>query len=685
MEVKDRGGFRLVTAKSVFFQGEELVVRAETAALLKSNEKVRLQLTARQAGNSQPLATGEGELHFPLPAGPDGEITVILEVLDAAGKRWGEAQQTIPVRGNVRAEEEQKLGVLEKRLQALSFASGTGPAKEIDYSRLKVTHLRTLIAAQTNESKPFRDAQFAELAYTLEQLEKGQKPLWGLRNKTYRSSLDDSEQGYVVAVPPVYGANDIVKYPVFIFMHGFINDAPWRPEGKFHPVQLAGMHQGVITVAPYGRGSSGYRFSGEKDVWDVLAEIRRDYRVDEDRIYLGGFSMGGNGTFLMGSGRPDQFAAIVPCSSWVKKEWVKNLLHVPAWMFCGGQESCAPLLQKAHDFMKGQGTEVHFDTDPASGHTTDFIDFEEVTSWLLTHHLVRSPKHIHFETAQPSHSKAYWATMESLVDYGLPARMDVVVKGQTVEVTMENVAVLHLRPPAEVLDLTQPVTVLLNGKPQTQVRVQDGALRLSGSKENENLNLALKNANAPSGPIVEVFADRFLFVYGTGANAKMNRTEAETLAKNWNAWHHAQVPVKADREVTTKLLQSSHLVCVGAPAPGSLVAKSLAALPLKISGENVQLADQTYTGKNLGVCLLGINPQAPGRYVLWLTGSGSEGVSLASQYLLRPKQSVCRVWEDFAVVERNQPNEPKLVSAGWFDANWKSVTLKKEEPEETEW
>lgn len=51
---------------------------------------------------------------------------------------------------------------------------------------------------------------------------------------------------------------------------------------------------------------------GEQDIFDAIAWAMDNYPVDEDRIYLTGFSMGGRGTYAIGLKNPDVFAAIGP-------------------------------------------------------------------------------------------------------------------------------------------------------------------------------------------------------------------------------------------------------------------------------------------------------------------------------------------------------------------------------------
>ena len=76
-----------------------------------------------------------------------------------------------------------------------------------------------------------------------------------------------------------------------------------------------GERVGFIVVCPKGRDTASmYRGSAEQDVIDVLAEVRRDYKVDAARIYLMGHSMGGYGTWSVAMNHPEVFAALGPIS-----------------------------------------------------------------------------------------------------------------------------------------------------------------------------------------------------------------------------------------------------------------------------------------------------------------------------------------------------------------------------------
>ena len=50
----------------------------------------------------------------------------------------------------------------------------------------------------------------------------------------------------------------------------------------------------------------------ENDVMNVLAMMRKEFKVDDHRIYLTGHSMGGAGTYYLGAKHADIWAAIAP-------------------------------------------------------------------------------------------------------------------------------------------------------------------------------------------------------------------------------------------------------------------------------------------------------------------------------------------------------------------------------------
>ena len=68
----------------------------------------------------------------------------------------------------------------------------------------------------------------------------------------------------------------------------------------------------AITLQPYGRYCNGSKFAGEVDFWEALADVKRRFPIDEDRIVIRGFSLGGHSAWHLGAHHAWQWAAVAP-------------------------------------------------------------------------------------------------------------------------------------------------------------------------------------------------------------------------------------------------------------------------------------------------------------------------------------------------------------------------------------
>ena len=60
----------------------------------------------------------------------------------------------------------------------------------------------------------------------------------------------------------------------------------------------------------FGRvNSAGYHWAGEADVFEAIEAVQKRFKIDERRILLRGFSMGGEGAWHIALHYPDRFAA----------------------------------------------------------------------------------------------------------------------------------------------------------------------------------------------------------------------------------------------------------------------------------------------------------------------------------------------------------------------------------------
>ena len=137
----------------------------------------------------------------------------------------------------------------------------------------------------------------------------------------------DKWMQYAVYFPKSYKPEEKKKkYPTIFALHGLGHSAMGILQYPGFS-KLAEQH-GYILIAPSGHGpagwygSRGYQIPGtrpknlgelsEKDVLNVIELARRDYPLDENRLYLLGHSMGGGGTLHLAIKDPSPWAALAP-------------------------------------------------------------------------------------------------------------------------------------------------------------------------------------------------------------------------------------------------------------------------------------------------------------------------------------------------------------------------------------
>jgi predicted peptidase len=153
---------------------------------------------------------------------------------------------------------------------------------------------------------------------------------------------DGAMRRYVVFVP--HGYTPDRKWPAILFLHG----AGERGDDNRGQVRVGiarAIRQrestfGFITILPQcAAPPAWWTKQCEKDyAMAALAKTRKEYNVDDERIYLTGLSMGGFGTWALAADHPDTWAAIVPICGRGDPKTVAKFVHLPCWCFQGGAD-----------------------------------------------------------------------------------------------------------------------------------------------------------------------------------------------------------------------------------------------------------------------------------------------------------------------------------------------------------
>src|SRR4029077_15789105 len=202
----------------------------------------------------------------------------------------------------------------------------------------------------------------------------------GMMVKAYRAEWDGTLQPYALYVPPGYKPGRPGGWPLVVALHGAFSDHRHNLRRVFGLDNRKGETDAeasrnelplpdvpALVVSPLRRGElMGYDGLGGDDVMRVLADVRRAYDVDPDRISLTGLSMGGGGTWQIGLRHPELFAALAPvCGVTDVSKWIlpadkqlydppaleaqsplalaENAAHLQVFIFHGAKDSTVPV------------------------------------------------------------------------------------------------------------------------------------------------------------------------------------------------------------------------------------------------------------------------------------------------------------------------------------------------------
>ena len=122
----------------------------------------------------------------------------------------------------------------------------------------------------------------------------------------------------------------------------------------------------------------------------LVERLCRDERIDPDRVYLTGFSMGGGAAFRIAGDRPDLFAAIVPVAGGAHPMNADALRNMPVWAFHGETDETIPLFHSSDmiDAIRESGnTEAKLTVLPDTGHgiAAEVYSRPELYQWMFQH------------------------------------------------------------------------------------------------------------------------------------------------------------------------------------------------------------------------------------------------------------------------------------------------------------
>lgn len=167
-------------------------------------------------------------------------------------------------------------------------------------------------------------------------------PVSAIPGKQVRAMADGLAVGgcltdleYWLYLPPGYRESLPHRWPLLLYLHGAGDRGDDLELVRRHglPAMIEhGRHFPMVVIAPQ---------CPTTEIWDpivllkLIDKVEAQLEIDEDRVYVSGFSMGANGTWCIAEANPRRFAALMPIAGGGKVREVSGVAHIPVWAFHG--------------------------------------------------------------------------------------------------------------------------------------------------------------------------------------------------------------------------------------------------------------------------------------------------------------------------------------------------------------
>ena len=552
----------------------------------------------------------------------------------------------------------------------------------------------------------------------------------GYFERAYWSTLDESAQPYFVGVPSA--AKDEIskpkdqaqKFPLVIFLHGYVPDYHkhrwWAEMPEFNAVFE---RQSCFLCIPFGRSNADFVGCGEVDVLATVEEMKKAYPIDEDRVYLYGYSMGGMGVYTLGAHYPDPWAAAVvtagradspllmktkgleslhPFKQWIIRadhpiDLCENFLNIPTRIYHGSEDQVVHPddARRMEKRLKESGCDVRLEFRPGDHwFGFDLMAEDKPVQWLLQQKRNTKPlAHATLKSFSLRFGSAHGATVNHMRGELAPLRVEwelredlagVGAKGKQLKVKSISEPVAELWFDAGRLPAALSADEKIDGwegrvlcKPNEEAspfaRVfsrQDWAAK----NHAQQVMVEWKNLNR-TGPIKEATYSPFLVAYGTTGSIEKNKESKESalrFARDWYEFAKGKAQVKADTAVTEADFKTHNLFIFGEESNNALHAQAAATgkLPFKVNEGKVQIGGKTVDLKGRGFMAIYPNPIAGAgldRSIVICVGL-NYGAHLSPNHKLDllPDFLLYSADPDHDGTQTNKP-----VCAGFFDGKWK--------------
>lgn len=522
--------------------------------------------------------------------------------------------------------------------------------------------------------------------------------------RTFISKIDNSVQYYSVAPATGSGEKALV-----LSVHGASVEA--RNQARAYK-QKDWAH----IVAATNRRPFGFNWEewGRIDALEVLAEAKKVFHTIPAQTYLTGHSMGGHGTWFLGTTYPDKFAAIAPCASYpdiisygadkgdeihnqykafdpIKrsansgrvKSLIYNLKQSGVYILHGDADSTVPIEQvrQMRELLGTFHPNFCYYEYPGGEHWygDHSVDWFPIFEFFKRQSIPANKEvnEIEFHTATPGVSSTdYWIKVQQQEH---PFEFSVIKAKkdkQLIAIKTDNVSLFEIDLPS--LGLVGEVTLTVNDQKLTTVAETKAivALKEGQWKIVNAINTSDKYAERQGG-FKFAFDNNVVLVYatsGTVSEKEWYKNRARFDAETFYYRGNGSIDVIADTDFTLLNYKDRNVVIYGNASNNSAWKLLLKESPIQIGNKQIKIGDKIIKGNDLAAYFVQPRRDSKTALVGVVGGTGEVGMraTWANNYI-----SGITGFPDVLIFRADLLSKglSEMKVSGFFDNDWSVKTL----------
>ncbi len=242
--------------------------------------------------------------------------------------------------------------------------------------------------------------------------------------------VDGVRRRYYVHVPPSYDPG--VKTPLLVYLHGGVLRRELIEDMEIEEFELVTLtdERGYIVLFPLGQfGASWWDSIGMINVLQQIRKTKQEFNIDDNRVFMTGFSDGASGSFNFAMCYPTPFAGFLPfnghpgvgSAAGGMHTYFVNCANRPAYVINTDEDELYPAETKMRPMMDlalEAGADLMYRIYTGIGHDFDYLTTELplIARFMDTHPRSLNPR-IVWESADPGR-QCVWLSIDSIAGGG---------------------------------------------------------------------------------------------------------------------------------------------------------------------------------------------------------------------------------------------------------------------------